>query len=227
MNRPPDSDTIPGARSIRLAGETAILLPERALLLPQRAILLVADLHWGKDEAFRQAGIGLPEGTLTADLHRLADCARRTGARTLTILGDLIHNGSGLLGETERKVTERRPLLPADVRLIPGNHDRHAGVLPREWRIRVEPESVDCGPFRLAHVAPEESGLYGLGGHVHPTVRFGGRADRFRLPCFRFAADHGVLPAFSGFTGGHNQTLGAGTTLYPVGHGRVWEGIAP
>lgn len=226
MTRPPDTDTPTGARRIRLAGEAAILLPERALYLPERRTLLAADLHWGKDEAFRQSGIGLPGGVLAADLDRLAASARRTGARTVYILGDLIHSRAGLRGETVTTVAARRDRLPDDLRLIPGNHDRHARALPAEWRIRVEPDVVGCGPFRLAHAAPAGSGAYALGGHVHPTVRFGGRADRFRLPCFCFGGDSGVLPAFSEFTGGQNQRPATGRTLYPVGHGRVWDGIS-
>ncbi|MEE7547733.1 hypothetical protein HF319_12415, partial [Xanthomonas sp. Kuri4-1] len=45
-----------------LAGETVELLGDRALYRPARRALLIADLHLGKADVFRRAGIGLPAG---------------------------------------------------------------------------------------------------------------------------------------------------------------------
>jgi metallophosphoesterase superfamily enzyme len=41
-----------------------------------------------------------------------------------------------------------------------------------------------------------------LAGHEHPVYVIASRADSARVPCFRFAAEYGVLPAFGAFTGG-------------------------
>ena len=44
------------------AGESLVLLGERALYWPTRQALLIADLHLGKADVFRRAGIALPSG---------------------------------------------------------------------------------------------------------------------------------------------------------------------
>lgn len=45
---------------IEVASERVQLLPEKALYLIQHKILLLADLHFGKVNHFRKAGIAVP-----------------------------------------------------------------------------------------------------------------------------------------------------------------------
>ena len=66
--------------ALALAGEPMRLLADRALYWPARRRLLVADLHLGKADTFRAAGIALPSGGTALDLGRLATLARSTGA---------------------------------------------------------------------------------------------------------------------------------------------------
>ena len=54
-----------------LGGESVLLLGARALYRPASQALLIADLHLGKGDAFRRAGIGLPRGGTLHDLERL------------------------------------------------------------------------------------------------------------------------------------------------------------
>ena len=56
--------------SLRLAGEQMLLCGERALYWPRQRWLLLADLHLGKGDAFRRAGIALPRGGTGHDLAR-------------------------------------------------------------------------------------------------------------------------------------------------------------
>jgi metallophosphoesterase superfamily enzyme len=82
-------------------------------------------------------------------------------------------------------------------------------------------EQLDEGPFRFAHHPEPAPGRYVWAGHLHPTVRLGGGADRLRLPCFHLGREVGVLPAFSAFTGGQDVTRRAGERIYAVAERHV------
>lgn len=60
---------------LQLAGETVELLGERALYRPAQRALLIADLHLGKADVFRRAGIGLPAGGTAHDLSGWMRCS--------------------------------------------------------------------------------------------------------------------------------------------------------
>jgi DNA ligase-associated metallophosphoesterase len=193
---------------VELAGETVRLLPERALWWPRAEALLVADLHWGKDATFAAHGVPLPAGTTGSDLARLDRALARTGARTLVILGDLLHARPGRVAPLFDALAEWRAAHAAlEVVAVRGNHDRHAGDPPASLRIAVEDGPVSMPPFALRH-EPEpgrHESAYVLGGHLHPVMRLAGPARlRERLPCFLLGPRVGVLPAFSEFTGGHD-----------------------
>ena len=54
-----------------IAGQPMRLLGDRALYWPARQRLMIADLHLGKGDVFRRAGISLPAGGTSDDLSRL------------------------------------------------------------------------------------------------------------------------------------------------------------
>jgi metallophosphoesterase superfamily enzyme len=54
-------------------------------------------------------------------------------------------------------------------------------------------------------------------------VRLHGGPDRIRLKTFLIRSRLGVLPAFSSLAGGFDVERGAGTQLYPIADGRVFE----
>lgn len=208
-----------------MKGEALGLLAERALHWPAGAggagLLAVADLHWGKTESFHQHGIPLPAGVLTDDLARLSRALALTGARQLLFLGDLVHSRQGLTPAVVSEVATWRARHPdVQMTLVRGNHDRHVRELPASWAMQELPEGardfVDEGPFRFAHHPEPAAGRYVWAGHLHPTVRLGGGADRLRLPCFHLGREVGVLPAFSAFTGGQDVTRRAGERIYAV-----------
>lgn len=70
---------------LEIAGEPMRALGDRALYWPARRRLLIADLHLGKGDVFRRAGIALPSGGTSHDLARLAALLERTGAHELWI----------------------------------------------------------------------------------------------------------------------------------------------
>ena len=198
------------SHTLSLRGESLELLPDRALFWPARGALLVADLHWGKDEAFRRAGLALPTGVLARDLERLEACIRQRPVEAVYVLGDLIHHRDGLSRAVIDQVAQWRSRHRLPFKLIPGNHDRHFPELPASWAVERCPQRLPLGPFELVHDPQDATQGYALAGHIHPVVRFGHARERLTLPCFLFGRRRAILPAFSLFTGGAKIRPGAG-----------------
>ena len=76
---------------IDVRGVSIELLADRAVWLPGSQTLLVADLHLGKAQSFRRAGVPVPAGTTAAMLMRLDRLIERRTPRALVVLGDLLH----------------------------------------------------------------------------------------------------------------------------------------
>ena len=191
-----------GDLEIDLQGEKLLLLPERALYWSRRRTLVIADLHLGKAAAFRAAAIPVPGGTTAANLERLAAAIARTGAQRLICLGDLLHARSGRVPETVAAVSAwRQQHHHLEFWLVRGNHDRHAGDPPAEWRVQCFDEPVVELPFAWRHFPEAEAAAYTIAGHVHPAIRLGRGQLGETLPCFFFGEAVGVLPAFGDFTG--------------------------
>lgn len=205
------------------AGERLVLLPERAVYWPRAGTLFVADLHAGKEDAFRAAAVPVPGDPTGDDLKRLGSVLDATGAERLIVLGDFWHARAGrtpaVLDAVAGWRNERKQLA---VELVRGNHDRSAGDPPAEWDVTCRDEPAAAGPFALCHhPGPSDAG-YVLAGHLHPavTLRGAGR-QRLRLACFWFGARVGVLPAFGRFTGSADVTPAAGDGVYVLADGEV------
>jgi DNA ligase-associated metallophosphoesterase len=186
-----------------LAGEPVELLAERAIFWPAEATLLIADAHWGKAASFRAAAIPVPEGATVADLARLDRALARTGARSLVILGDLVHARAGFAPAVLDAVGAWRARHPElEVLLVRGNHDIRAGDPPPAWGFRCVEEPHALGPFALCHYPDVAAEGYLLAGHLHPAVALTGRGrQRERLVCFLIGPRRTILPAFGSFTG--------------------------
>jgi DNA ligase-associated metallophosphoesterase len=208
---------------IRCGGAPLHLLAQRAALLPDEGVLLVADAHLGKAQSFRRLGVPVPHGTTDDALTRLDELLAATGAHTLVFLGDLLHSAharSPAAQDAVRRWRERRAEL--DLVLVRGNHDRHAGDPPADWRVRCVDPPWRVGPWALVHHPAPVAGAYALAGHVHPAASVAGRAhQRLRLPCFHIGPAVGVLPAFGGFTGLHLVRPAEGDRLFVVDGERV------
>jgi DNA ligase-associated metallophosphoesterase len=191
-----------------IAGEPLVLLPERAMYWPRERTLFVADFHLGKAASFRRAGIPLPSGTTADNVERLGGAIDRTQARHVVFLGDFLHSAQGRTASTlERFGAWRASRNAVEMTLVRGNHDVKAGDPPQAWSMRCIEAGESLGPFVLNHEPGPASGGYALAGHIHPAVRLSGAGEKsLRLPCFWFAARHGVLPAFGAFTG-HAEVL--------------------
>jgi uncharacterized protein len=164
---------------------------------------LVADTHWGKAATLRAAAIPIPGGTTTADLQRLSATILSTGARSVTLLGDVIHARSGRAPRTLAAVAAWREChADLDITLVRGNHDRQAGDPPASLGIRCVEAPLVVPPFVFQHFpAPSPDG-YVFAGHTHPAVSLRGMAaERITVPCFHFTTGYATLPAFGSLTG--------------------------
>ena len=194
---------------ITLRGETLQLLGDRALHWPARRRLLIADLHLGKADVFRHAGIGLPSGGTAHDLARLDGLLASTGSRELWILGDVLHGAA--LPSRWRDSWEHwraRHLLLRVVALT-GNHDR--ALAKAGLDIELAGTLVEDGPFALRHDPEPHPRLHVLCGHVHPLAGLPGL--RRRWPAFWLRDRLLLLPAFSEFTAGVVPAMSAGEQL--------------
>jgi len=195
------SETVMRDLVIEIQQETLHLLPERALFWPRTQTLFIADPHLGKAATFRAHAIPLPEGNTLAELQRLRQALDRTGATKLIILGDLLHTAKGRDPAVLNAVSAwRAQCAMLDIYLIRGNHDRHAGDPPADWRIEVVDGPTPGPVWVLAHepVLPDVG--YALAGHLHPAVQLTGKGRQsLKLPCFWFGERCGVLPAFGDF----------------------------
>ena len=181
------------------AGETLWLLPQAAVWWPAERTLFAADLHLGKDAAFRVQGQPVPAGDSERTLARLEALVATHGAARLIVLGDFWHGAAGLTPSLLAAVAAfaRR----VDTVLVLGNHDRR--IHPADLPLRVVSTALSLGPLTAAH-EPPPPGTPGftLAGHWHPAIAIRSRAgDRLRRPCFVRYPHALVLPAFGGLTG--------------------------
>jgi DNA ligase-associated metallophosphoesterase len=202
--------------AITLAGETVVLDGDRALYWPAHRTLIVGDVHLGKGQVLREAGIALPTGSSERDLARLGALVARHAARRLLVLGDLVHGRTGAAAGWRAAFAAWRDAHPdLRVELVAGNHDRHeralAGMVDALHAACVEP------PYVFAHEPGSDPRGYVLAGHLHPGVVLRERhGPALRLPAFWFGADHGILPAFGSLTGIAPLRARASDRIYAV-----------
>jgi len=200
------------------AGGLAIeLLSERAAWIADSGSLLVADLHLGKAQSFRRAGVPVPTGTTAAMLARLDRLIERFAPRELVVLGDLLHGPLSQRGPVIDALAQWRVRHAAvGLRMVRGNHDHAAGDPPSHCGIEVIASPWRRDGIALCHDPEEVAPGFKIAGHLHPVVSLRSRTDRARVACFWLRADALVLPAFGEFTGGWPVQARAGEQLFVI-----------
>lgn len=197
-------------QQILYAGNSLVLDADRALYWPALRRLLIADLHLGKGDIFRSAGIAVPTGGTAHDLARIEHLLQRYEPLSLWILGDVVHGSAtrrSTFADAFRALTFRWPAV--EFAVLAGNHDRSLDAAA--LGLQLLPPWVEEQGIVLAHEASplrEPS----ISGHVHPVIKLPGELRQW--PVFWRSGSHLVLPAFSNFTGGFRVCPRHGEALY-------------
>jgi hypothetical protein len=182
----------------QIAGEHVTLFADRALWWPRESALLIADLHLGKADTFRAAGIALPSGGTRHDLDRITALIECTQARRLIVLGDMLHASAKTRRWRETWEAWRAHHAALRIEVIAGNHDR--ALASAGLDIEHHEHALAVAPFVLRHAPGVVDDAHVICGHVHPVVRLPRIAGRW--PAFALGERQTILPAFSAFTGG-------------------------
>jgi DNA ligase-associated metallophosphoesterase len=201
--------------------------PERCLFWEEENTLIVADLHLGKSGHFRKSGIAVPQGVYKADLQRLIAQLYLYKVDRLIIVGDLTHSTANKELDLFKKWRKDFSLLHID--LVKGNHD----ILHDDWyeeaNIKISSWKLATGSFIFLHdlkvqkkLTGDETKLYAFAGHLHPGISLKGAGRQsLHFPCFYFAKDNCVLPAFSRFTGTYKVMPLENETVYAVVENKI------
>ncbi len=195
--------------------------PERCLFWEEQKTLIIADMHLGKTGHFRKSGIAVPDGIYKADLQRLMAQLRLFNVDRLIIAGDFTHSTANK--ELELFMKWRKDFSSLHIELVKGNHDILDNNWYREANIHISHTQFTADPFLFVHDMAlqqkntEEELMYTFTGHLHPgiSVRGNGRQS-LHFPCFYFAKEYCVLPAFSHFTGTYSIKPGNGESVFAV-----------
>lgn len=177
------------------------LYPQKALYWKKHKTLLLADLHLGKVNHFRKAGIPVPSKANDHNLEILIGLLQSTKPERLICLGDLFHSHYNTEWEVFGEVINH--FKGVSFELVLGNHDIMSERQYARKGIVVYDELV-IDDFRFTHHPLEEvrDAKYNMAGHVHPGVYLRGKARQaMTLPCFYFGKHLALLPAFGMFTG--------------------------
>ncbi len=183
------------------------LLPEKALFLRDERVLIVSDLHFGKVNHFRQAGLPVPRSANQKNAENLIDLINCWKPLRTVFLGDLFHSHYNEEWEVVGQIIKNFPVCSFE--LVIGNHDIMSLQQYERKNIKVA-KQVDIGSWLLTHEPMERSqipsGKINLAGHIHPGAHLQGKGRQsVTLPCFWFSNNQVILPAFGSLTG-----------LYPI-----------
>ncbi|HYM93726.1 MAG TPA: ligase-associated DNA damage response endonuclease PdeM [Chitinophagaceae bacterium] len=202
------------------------LSAERCMYWEEEKALIVADMHFGKTGHFRKAGIAVPQTIYKEDLQRLVSQLQHFKPEKLIVAGDLFHSDANKELELFKKW--RKDFSYLKIHLVKGNHD----VLHDEWykkeQIEINNGELIINNFYFVHdltgfrLPTHGSQYYTLSGHIHPGIYISGAGKQsFRFPCFYFAKDHAVLPAFSRFTGTHLMEPKKGDKVFAIADNKI------
>ena len=206
----------------KIIDDTFLLSANRTVYWENEKTLILSDLHLGKSGHFRKSGIAIPQNIFKEDLQRLLAEIQFFAPSRLIIVGDLFH--SSMNKEHELFLRWRKD-IGVPIQLVKGNHD----ILKTEWYedadITVHTKHLCIRKFTFTHdIAECETGNdhYCFSGHIHPSVHMKGLGKlSVNLPCFYFAENYAVLPAFGKFTGTFPVKPVKGAAVFVLVEGKV------
>ncbi len=201
------------------------LIEEKALFLQEEKILIVADLHFGKVNHFRRAGLPVPPAANIKNSESLIDLINKTSPARIIFLGDLFHSHYNEEWEVVGQVIANFPAC--SFALVRGNHD----IMSHQQYTRKGIEVIDqeqVGPWLLTHEPMEYSEIpkdkVNVAGHLHPGARLQGKGRQsIILPCFWLMEQQIILPAFGSFTGLAAIHSGENDRVYVILENKIVE----
>jgi uncharacterized protein len=189
-----------GLLELEIWGTNLLLHPYRAVYWPKHAILILTDLHLGKIQHFRNAGIYLPKHASFDNYERLSTLLLDFQPDTLLILGDLFH--SAYNQDWVNFCELRNSFHDIKFELVPGNHDIVNPDLFIQNAVSIHDQGLMMDDFAFSHFPESSNTQYNIAGHLHPGIRLvGDGLQSMRLPAFYFGPNQGLLPSFGTFTG--------------------------
>lgn len=188
---------------IDLMGETVWLLPQRAIFIPRLKTIILSDLHFGKINHFRRAGIAVPSAANHANTENLVKLIMDFSPERMIFIGDLFHSAYNdeweVLGQVIKNFTV------CSFELVPGNHDILSALQYEKNRIKLHGNRLSLTDrITLVHDPVDNTGdgEYFISGHIHPAITLNGKGRQsLTFPCFWFGKQQALLPAFGVFTG--------------------------
>ena len=186
---------------VEILDEQFGLYPQKAIFWKSQETLLLSDLHLGKINHFRKAGIPVPAKANDHNLEVFIDLIEMCSPRRIICLGDLFHSHYNAEWEVFGEVVKHFSNISFE--LVQGNHDIMGKYQYSRKSIHVH-DSLLVDKFLLTHhpleTVPDD--VYNIAGHIHPGVSLIGRGRQaMTLPCFYFGEKQALLPAFGKFTG--------------------------
>jgi DNA ligase-associated metallophosphoesterase len=186
---------------VEILDEQFGLCPQKAIFWKSQDTLLLSDLHLGKINHFRKAGIPVPSKANDHNLEVFIDLIELCKPKRIVCLGDLFHSHYNAEWEVFGEVVKHFSSI--NFELVLGNHDIMGKYQYHRKGIALH-DTLRIGNFLLTHHPLEEvpEGCYNIAGHIHPGVSLRGKGRQaMTLPCFYFSKRQAYLPAFGKFTG--------------------------
>ena len=203
-----------------ILGNNFLLSTDRVIYWEEKKTLILSDLHFGKTGHFRKAGIAVPQSVFKEDIQRFVSLLQSFKPDNIIVIGDMFHSRDNK--EHELFVKWRKDFEQLNIQLVMGNHD----ILHSKWYsdagIDTVKNKLNIACFSFVHdIADTENEncdeIYVFSGHIHPGISIHGISKQsLSFPCFYFAQQYAVLPAFSKFTGHYPIKPKRGENVYAI-----------
>lgn len=200
-------------------------LYEKALFYTDRKILILGDLHFGKTNHFRRAGLPVPSGANRKNNETLIDLLARLKPERTIFLGDLFHSHYNEEWESVGQIIRHYVACRFD--LVRGNHDIMSAQQYSRYQINVC-DHLDIDSFWFTHEPLDfekiPDGKINVAGHIHPGAHLQGKGRQaITLPCFWLSSRQLILPAFGSFTGLASVHPQEGEKIFIVLENKIME----
>jgi DNA ligase-associated metallophosphoesterase len=154
------------------------------------------------------------------DMQRLLQLLQYFQPTQLIVVGDFFHSTANLELEFFKRW---RNDINVSFKLVRGNHDILKDLWYEEANIQVIENDLCMNGFCFTHdnlqIHPQH---YTFTGHLHPGIVLHGLGKQtLRFPCFYFAHNHCILPAFGKFTGLASIQPSARDIVYAIADGSL------